>query len=112
MKPLNEQLYARVKKMFPGKTSAYRSGLIVKKYKELGGKYSGKKPRLTGLHRWFLEDWKSNTGKYRYTSASSVYRPTRRVTKKTPLTFSELSKKQIDRAKRLKKEKGRATFKI
>jgi hypothetical protein len=111
MVPLDKKLYARVLKMYPGKSTAYRSGHIVRTYKSLGGRYSGKKPRLTGLHRWFLEDWKSDTGRYRYTSRSSVYRPTRRVTKNTPMTFSELSKDNIRRAKLIKRRVGRTRFK-
>ncbi len=111
MTPLDKELYARVLKMYPGKSTAYRSGHIVRTYKALGGRYAGKKPRLTGLHRWFLENWKSDTGRYRYTSRSSVYRPTRRVTKKTPLTFSELSKRNIRRAKNMKRKFGRTRFK-
>ena len=111
MVPLDKELYSSVLKMYPGKSTAYRSGHIVQTYKALGGRYSGKKPRLTGLHRWFLENWKSDTGRYRYTSRSSVYRPTRRVTKKTPKTFSELSKKNLRRAKLFKRRVGRARFK-
>ena len=56
---------------------------------------------------WFLENWKSDTGKYRYTSQSSVYRPTKRFTKKTPKTFSEISKKELKHAKYMKKTHGR-----
>jgi len=97
--------------MYPGPSTAYRSGHIVQTYKRLGGRYSGpKKPRLTGLHRWFLEKWTSDTGKTRYTSRSSVYRPTRRVTSKTPKTFSELTPSELKRAKRLKRTTGRASF--
>ena len=101
MEPIDKKLYARVVAMFPGKSTAYRSGHLVQKYKSLGGRYRGKKPRLTGLHRWFLENWKSNTGKYHYTSKSSVYRPTRRVTAKTPVTFAELTKKELARRKKI-----------
>jgi hypothetical protein len=89
------------------KPSAYRSGAIVKKYKQLGGTFVGPKPKLIGLARWFAENWKSDTGKYRYTSRSSVYRPTRRVTAKTPRTFSELTRSQVLRAKREKARTGR-----
>ena len=89
---MNTELYNKVKtaikKAYPVH-SAYRSGLIVRTYKRLGGVYPGKKPTRTGLVRWFKEDWKSNTGKYGYTSKSSVYRPTKRVTKNTPKTFSK-----------------------
>lgn len=116
-KPVDMELYKKIKRniyiKYP-KHSAYRSGLMVKKYKEefkkkYGKKepYTGKKTKLKGLGRWFAENWKSDTGKYRYTGKSSVYRPTIRITKDTPLTFSELTQKEIKRAKRTKARKGR-----
>lgn len=123
--PTDEKLYQTVKKKvykkYP-KHSAYRSGILVKTYKSEFEKknpgkspYKGKKPKVTdrGLKRWFAEDWKSDTGKYKYTAKSSVYRPTKRITPETPTTFSELSTKEIARAKREKSRKGRVKrFKI
>ncbi len=103
--PKNLVLYEKVKKSVYRKMpihSAYRSGHVVKKYKQLGGTFIGGGPRP--LSRWFAENWKSDRGLYGYTSKSSVYRPTIRVTSRTPLTFSELSKSRLLRAKR---EKGR-----
>ena len=44
--PMNMNLYNKVKEQADKiykKPSAYKSGYIVKKYKELGGTYSGKK---------------------------------------------------------------------
>ena len=45
--PADKELYSRVKQMasdkFSSPTGAYRSMWIVKKYKELGGRYSGMK---------------------------------------------------------------------
>jgi hypothetical protein len=109
--PKNLVLYEKVKsymyKKYP-KHSAYRSGLVVKKYKELGGEYLGK--RKGPLARWFREDWKSNTGHYGYTSRSSVYRPTKRISKKTPTTFSELVPRDILRAKREKYRTGHVKY--
>jgi hypothetical protein len=58
-------LYDKIKKDISDKYkhSAYRSGLIVKKYKEEYVKkynrddaYIGDKPKLSNLQRWFLED--------------------------------------------------------
>ena len=112
---MNTKLYERVKKDISArmKPSAYRSALIVKKYKQLGGTYDGPKPTRTGLTRWFAENWKSDTGKYKYTSRSSVYRPTKRVTANTPVTFSELSRSQVLRAKREKARTGHVkSFKV
>lgn len=117
-RPADRKLYEKVKKQiykkYP-KQSAYRSGLLVKKYKkkfaEIYGPnkspYIGSYPKNKGLNRWFKEDWKSDTKKYKYTSKSSVYRPTKRITKDTPTTFKELSDKQIKRAKREKAKTGR-----
>jgi hypothetical protein len=109
---VNQALYDRVKARVMRNNpvhSAYRSGLIVKEYKRQGGRYSGPHPRATGLARWFRENWKSNTGRYGYTAKSSVYRPTKRITKKTPVTFSELTPRELVRAKREKAAKGRVS---
>ena len=103
-------LYERVKRNIIKKNpvhSAYRSALIVKTFKKLGGHYVGPKPKTTGLARWFKEKWQSDRGLNHYTSRSSVFRPTVRVTRKTPKTFSELSKARVARAKRQKFLKGR-----
>jgi len=117
-KPKDLKLYDKIKsKIYKEnpKHSAYRSGKVVSEYKKSFAKkhgktvspYAGKKPTKTGLTRWFKEDWKSDTGKYKYTTKSSVYRPRIRVTKKTPKTFSELSSAQIKKAKKEKKLTGR-----
>ena len=117
-KPKDEKLYYKVKEDVYKKYkthSAYRSGQLVKEYKRIFAKkygdkispYIGTKSKITGLKRWFAEDWKSNTGKYKYTNKNSVYRPTKRITKNTPITFSELSNKQINKAKLEKARTGR-----
>ena len=82
----NPELYNKAKLIADekyNKPSAYKSGFIVKKYKELGGTYSGK--RDNGLTNWFKEDWK-DIGGLDY----PVYRPTKRVNKDTPLTPNEI----------------------
>ena len=108
--PNDKKLYEKVKteiyKKYP-KHSAYRSGLLVKEYKSRGGTYSGKENQSTGLNRWFKENWKNQRNESGYKYKSDVYRPTRRVNEKTPDTFNELSKKEIDRARREKASKGR-----
>lgn len=114
--PADKILYEKIKQIIHKKykPSAYRSGLLVKMYKnsfkEIHGDnknpYIGTK-KNTGLTRWFKEDWKSDTGKYGYTSKSSVYRPTKRITPQTPATFSELTKKEIQSAKKQKYKYGR-----
>ena len=117
-KPTDSKLYENIKKQlwikYP-KHSAYRSGLLVKKYKEQFSKkyptknpYQGPKPnKKSGLSRWFLEDWRNQRGEIGYKYKSDIYRPSKRITKKTPTTIKELSKKQISRARKEKYSKGR-----
>ena len=71
--------------------SAYKSGFIVKKYKEMGGKFSSKQPTDRGLKRWFAEKWVNQRGEVGYKYKSDVYRPSKRVTSSTPVTWKELS---------------------
>lgn len=122
-KPVDMTLYNKVKakvyKRIP-KHSAYRSGIVVQYYKEAFAKkygkkspYTGKKSKKKGLARWFAEDWRNQRGGIGYKKSDDVYRPTKRITKKTPVTFKELSKKQIKRAQKEKQTTGRVKkFKI
>ena len=93
--PKNKQLYSKVKaeadEVFK-KPSAYKSGWIVREYKKRGGKYLGSK-KQDGLTRWFKEEWDDIGGK-----DYPVYRPTKRITKDTPLTASEIDPKQANPA--------------
>ena len=57
-KPLDITLYNKVKREANQKYKthgAYKSGWIVKTYKERGGRYKGKKTKK-GLSAWFKED--------------------------------------------------------
>lgn len=101
--PANMELYERIKKEVYAqykKPSAYRSGMLVKRYKEAGGTYIGSKPK-SGLTQWFKEEWKDIGG-----GSYPVYRPTKRVGKTTPLTVSEIDpknlKEQIRRKQRIR----------
>jgi hypothetical protein len=89
---LDQRLYDQVKKEADEKykkPSAYKSGWIVKTYKERGGKYTDDgKPK--NLARWYKEDWK-DIGSEDY----PVYRPTKRINKSTPLTATEIDPKQL-----------------
>jgi len=97
--PNDTKLYNKVKReadKIYQKPSAYKSGYIVKKYKELGGTYSGKKTSL-GLTSWYKEKWQNIGGQ-----AYPVYRPTKRVNKNTPLTVSEIDPKNLKKQIALK----------
>jgi hypothetical protein len=83
----NPELYKQAKAIADEKytkPSAYKSGFIVKKYKELGGTYTDdKQPKK--LATWFKERWSDIAG-----LDYPVYRPTKRVNKDTPLTPQEI----------------------
>jgi len=94
----NPKLYEEVKRQADtiySKPSAYKSGFIVKKYKELGGTYSGDEPKK--LKEWFQSKW-IDVGGQEY----PVYRPTVRVNKSTPLTVQEIDPLNLQQQIRLK----------
>lgn len=119
--PKDKDLYEKIKKevylKYP-KHSAYRSGLIVKNYKDAYEKkhksndaYIGNKNKdaktSAGLIRWFAEDWRNQKGGIGYEKKGDIYRPTKRINKNTPTTFNELTPARIQKAMKEKKEKGR-----
>ena len=99
---VNQELYNKVKKEADelySKPSAYKSGWIVKTYKQRGGKYKDDdKPK--NLKRWYEENWISISKPNEY----PVYRPTKRITKDTPLTASEIDQKQAKEQIKLKQK--------
>jgi hypothetical protein len=107
----NQELYDKVKKYADtiySKPSAYKSGFIVKTYKKYGGTYTDdKEPK--NLKRWFKEDW-TDIGGMDY----PVYRPTKRVSKETPLLAREIAldnlKSQIEMKQIIKGKKNLSPF--
>ena len=103
------ELYEKAKQIADekfNKPSAFKSGFIVKKYKELGGTYTGKKTKTTGIARWFKEEWK-DVGNKDY----PVFRPTKRITIDTPLTPNEIKPSNLKKQIALKQEiKGDANL--
>lgn len=95
----NENLYNMVKQqanLIYKKPSAYKSGWIVKTYKQMGGTYrNDNQPKL--LKRWFKEKW-GDIGGQEY----PVYRPFKRITEDTPLTAFEIDPIQAQEQIRLK----------
>jgi len=89
--------------------SAYRSGLLVKKYKEEYEKkynnknyYIGKKPDKNGLNAWFKQKWRNSNNNIGYEGKNNeIYRPTKKYGK-TPILMNELSKEQKQKAKKIK----------
>ena len=118
--PREKGLYERTKKYIYSKYpkhSAYRSGLLVQEYKRrfshkygnTKNAYIGTKTKKVGLDRWFSEKWVNSRGEVGYRYKNDVYRPTIRITKKTPLTYEDLSLKQIQKARQTKYRKGRVS---
>lgn len=128
--PKDLALYNKVKRDVYARMpthSAYRSGHLVKAYKYAFSKKYGssanpyttttssntkgnKKPSKTGLSRWFKEKWRNQRGEVGYKRDGDIYRPTVKITSKTPKTFKELSKKQISSAMSQKRRGQRASF--
>jgi len=117
--PVDKQLYEQVKKSIDkiySKSSAYKSGAIVKKYKEIFKKtYGDMSPyiddnRPKNLQRWFDEKW-IDIGQAAY----PVYRPTKRINVNTPLTVREINKdnlvKQIAMKQKIKGKSNLPPFK-
>jgi hypothetical protein len=96
---LYEKAKQIVNKQYGSKTTAYRSMAIVKKYKELGGKYKTKKNDNEGVSRWLNEKWikvrqyLENGSRVKCGSANRrahACRPSIRVSDKTPITIQEV----------------------
>lgn len=101
---LNPKLYRKAKKIADEtykRDGAYKSMFLVKKYKELGGRYSNSKVKSEGTTRWNKEKWVSvvdylngkNIACGDDKAGRNVCRPTIKVTKNTPMTIDELIKK-------------------
>lgn len=96
MKPTNQDLYDYCKYIIfqkYKKNSAYRSGAIIKLYKELGGTFEDDNEEKP-LKRWFKEEWK-DINPLKTEHSYPVYRPTKRINKKTPLTVKEIKPENL-----------------
>ena len=113
--PKDKELYEKVKKevyaKYP-KHSAYRPGILTKKYKEAYEKkynskdaYEGKK-RNNGLNAWFKQKWQTQEGKTTYQKKGDIFRPTV-ISGKTPILLQQLTKQQIEKAQQIKAKTGR-----
>ncbi len=116
--PLDKELYERVREHVYSKIpkhSAYRSGILVKLYKKLGGRYKhvGNERGIDAypLKRWFAEKWKDVSPKSKKNIPHyPLYRPTRRVSKKTPLTLQEIPNRNISEQYKRKQKLRHSTL--
>lgn len=112
MRPANPQLYARARRVVfarYSKPSAFRSMATIKEYKRLGGTFlPDHKPRT--LRRWMREKWRDvNPRKTR--KSYPVFRPTVRISNKTPLIASEIPRSELLRQSR-RKQRIRGTHNL
>ncbi len=125
---LNPKIYEKAKKEADEKYkrhSAYKSMYITKRYKEMGGKYSGSRKKASTT-RWNKEEWIQvipylKTGQKIAcgddNKKNKVCRPFKRVDKNTPITIKELQKLHSNKdliklaEKKIKDMNGRVLWK-
>jgi len=61
------------------------------------------------LKRWFKEEWKTPKGNEDYTEGENTFRPTKKISKDTPSTWSELTPAEKARGQKEKNTKGRVS---
>jgi hypothetical protein len=105
MNASNPDLWEEVKKELRSKIKgrmwgAFDSGRLVQEYKRRGGGFKGDS-KGSDLKRWFKEGWKDIAPQ----DDVIVFRPTKRVSGKTPKTASEIDSKQLKAKIKEKREK-------
>ena len=120
---LDEKLHKLVKSLadekFQSKTGIYKSSWIVAEYKRRGGKFQGSKSKNSDLKKWYKEKWVDLNRPIKFkgdiigyepcgrinvkkVSKYPLCRPTVKVSKQTPRLLSDISKKSIQKAKKIK----------
>tara|TARA_B100000780_G_C20856515_1_gene340449 strand:- start:179 stop:427 length:249 start_codon:yes stop_codon:yes gene_type:complete len=61
------------------------------------------------LKRWFKEKWQTPKGKDNYDGGENTFRPTKKLSKDTPKTWSEVTPASKAKAQKEKNTKGRVT---
>ena len=56
-----------------------------------------------------IEEWRTPSGDKDYSKGENLFRPTKRVSKKTATTYGELTKSELRAAQREKNSKGRVS---
>jgi hypothetical protein len=105
MTPSDIPLYNKVKdriNLIYKKNSAYRSMAYIKEYKRLGGDFIPDGKTMT-LLRWQQEKWK-DVNPHATRNTYPVFRPTVRITKDTPTTVNEISKRELSKQAAIKQK--------
>jgi len=106
--PTNPALYEQAKKKIMRsykKPSAFASGAVVKEYKQQGGKYKEDgKPK--NLERWFEEEWINVNPILGVTNENAypTFRPTKKISSKTPATINEIGLDNLKKQYKLKQK--------
>ena len=61
------------------------------------------------LRRWFKEEWRTLSGDKDYSKGDRSFRPTKRISKDTPVTAGELTAAEKAAGRKEKREKGRVS---
>lgn len=61
------------------------------------------------LKRWFEEEWETPSGEEDYSKGENTFRPTKKVSSETPLTWDELTPAEKARGQKEKNTKGRVS---
>lgn len=105
-RPCDASKYAAAKSRIYAKYKthgAYRSMAVVKAYKAAGGRYCGGSKSSGGTTRWQKEKWRAPGGKKDFGGKKpGVFRPTVKVSSKTPKLLQNVSKKDRAKARRTK----------
>lgn len=122
---MDKSIYAAAKKIADDTykvPSAYKSIFLTKKYKELGGRI--KPGSKSGTKQWIREGWKNLTPVARGNATvktappcgkkgpkqgklPSICRPTKKVSKNTPVLAGNYTQAQLRKALGIKKKGGR-----
>lgn len=129
-KIINKSLYKKIRNKIikeNPKNSAYRSLLIIKEYKNQGGKLKEEQEKKSNLRNWVEEDWRNLTPyaeglinnindspicgkKHKNQKGPSICRPFKKINKNTPKLGTEYTKKEIKKAYNIKKEGKRINW--
>jgi len=74
-----------------------------------GGMAVRKTKAGANLRRWFKEEWRTLSGDKDYSKGDRSFRPTKRISKDTPVTASELTPAEKAAGRKEKREKGRVS---
>jgi hypothetical protein len=97
----NQPLWDRIKKRvqqgsrggLPGQWSARKAQLLVKEYKDEGGKFTGAKSPTNALAKWTRENWRTKSGKPSLKTGER-YLPAKAIKSLTSAEYSRTTRKK------------------